>query len=153
MEPIATDPEVTPSSLVEHRTLSVISKKRKYVLLFLFAVAQFIDSSNISALFSAVPTIAKDLPMTPGQSVWLISGYQLTFASFLLLVSLFSKYRLILMWFLTKRVAEWAMSTVQVRFYNSPVQHIDVTWIDRTPLYWRFRFCWCIFTDCRIYQR
>jgi predicted MFS family arabinose efflux permease len=67
-----------------------ISKARKYVLLLLFSVAQFIDVCNISSLFSAVPTIAEELHMSPSQSVWLISGYQLTFASFLLLVRYFS---------------------------------------------------------------
>jgi hypothetical protein len=64
----------------------LLSNPRKYFLLFLFAVAQFIDVCNISSLFSAVPTIAEELSMSPSQSVWLISGYQLTFASFLLLV-------------------------------------------------------------------
>lgn len=65
----------------------VPSTLRKYVLLVVFCLAQFLDVFNNSALFSAIPTIATDLKMTGGESVWIVSATQLTFAAFLLVVS------------------------------------------------------------------
>ncbi|KLO16515.1 MFS general substrate transporter [Schizopora paradoxa] len=62
-----------------------MSPLRRYVLLVFFCLAQFLDIFNISALFSAIPTIARDLNMTGSESVWTISALQLTFASFLLI--------------------------------------------------------------------
>lgn len=61
------------------------SPLRCYTLLSLFCLAQFIDAFNLSALFSAIPSIKRDLLMTDIQAVWLISAFALTFASFLLL--------------------------------------------------------------------
>jgi predicted MFS family arabinose efflux permease len=71
-----------------HTAMEPISPVRKWLLVFFFSLAQFIDVCNISELFSAIPTIVVALGMTESQSVWLVSGYQLTFASFLLMVSL-----------------------------------------------------------------
>ncbi|KAF7796427.1 hypothetical protein EIP86_007604 [Pleurotus ostreatoroseus] len=48
-------------------------------------VAQFLDAFNNSALFSAIPSLIRDLGFTEGESTWLISAFQLTFASFLLI--------------------------------------------------------------------
>ena len=59
---------------------------RKLVLLGIFCLAQFLDSFNISALFSAIPELGISMDMTGGQSTWMISAFQLTFASFLLVV-------------------------------------------------------------------
>ncbi|KAG1897787.1 major facilitator superfamily domain-containing protein [Suillus fuscotomentosus] len=55
------------------------------ILLFLFCLAQFLDSFNNSALFSAIPALEVSMGMTESQSTWIISGFQLTFASFLLI--------------------------------------------------------------------
>ncbi|KZV88947.1 MFS general substrate transporter [Exidia glandulosa HHB12029] len=60
------------------------SPAKKYFLLALFCVAQFLDAFNISALFSAIPIMSDDLDLSTTESVWLVSAYQLTFASFLL---------------------------------------------------------------------
>jgi hypothetical protein len=68
--------------------VSYISSFRKGILLLLFSVAQFIDICNVSEMFTAIPTMARALKYTESQSVWLVSGYQLTFASFLLMVRL-----------------------------------------------------------------
>jgi MFS family permease len=62
-----------------------ISKARKLVLLVLFCIAQFLDIFNISALFSAIPTLRNDLGFDESGATWLTSAYQLTFASFLLI--------------------------------------------------------------------
>ncbi|KZP24584.1 MFS general substrate transporter [Athelia psychrophila] len=61
-----------------------ISPARKYILLITFCLAQFLDSFNNSALYSAMPSFIIDLGITEGQSTWVMSAFQLTFASFLL---------------------------------------------------------------------
>ncbi|KZP31546.1 MFS general substrate transporter [Athelia psychrophila] len=61
-----------------------ISSARKYVLLTIFCLAQFLDSFNNSALYSAMPSFIIDLGITEGQSTWIMSAFQLTFAAFLL---------------------------------------------------------------------
>ncbi|OJA09891.1 hypothetical protein AZE42_06756 [Rhizopogon vesiculosus] len=58
---------------------------RKLVLLAIFCLAQFLDSFNNSALFSAIPALDIAMGMTESQSTWIISAFQLTFASFLLI--------------------------------------------------------------------
>lgn len=60
---------------------------RRYTLLVIFCLAQFLDAFNNSALFSAIPSLVRDLGFTESDSTWLISAFQLTFASFLLVVS------------------------------------------------------------------
>jgi hypothetical protein len=60
---------------------------RKLVLLVMFCLAQFLDAFNGSALFSALPALQTSMGMTESQSTWMISAFQLTFASFLLIVS------------------------------------------------------------------
>jgi hypothetical protein len=64
------------------------SALRKFALLVVFCLAQFLDVFNNSALFSAIPIMASDLSMTTSESVWIISATQLAFSAFLLLVSL-----------------------------------------------------------------
>ncbi|OJA11344.1 hypothetical protein AZE42_04924 [Rhizopogon vesiculosus] len=58
---------------------------RKIVLLVLFCFAQFLDVFNTSAIFSALPALDISMDMTESQSTWMISAFQLTFASFLLI--------------------------------------------------------------------
>lgn len=57
----------------------------KIVLLIAFSIASFLDVAGISTLFSAVPVLSADLGLTGNQGVWLLSAYQLTLSSFLLL--------------------------------------------------------------------
>jgi MFS family permease len=54
------------------------------VLLTVCYLAQTIDSYNGAAFFVAIPPISFQLGIDSDTSVWLISAYQLTFASFLL---------------------------------------------------------------------
>lgn len=50
-----------------------ISPARKYALLITFCLAQFMDSFNNSALYSAMPSFIIDLGITEGQSTWVMS--------------------------------------------------------------------------------
>lgn len=65
--------------------LSKVSRSRKLTLLGLFTFGAFLDSFNNSALFPAIPVIANELGFDPSETVWIISGYPLTFAAFLLM--------------------------------------------------------------------
>lgn len=66
---------------------AVPSNARRYTLLLIFCVTQFLYTLTNSALFSAIPSLVRKFGFTQSQSVWIISAYQLTFASFLLMVS------------------------------------------------------------------
>ncbi|KAJ8073164.1 hypothetical protein PM082_020040 [Marasmius tenuissimus] len=68
-----------------YKTLARLPGPQKGVLLVIFCLSQFLDTYANSALFAAIPPIAVDLNITNSDSVWLISGYQLTFASLLLI--------------------------------------------------------------------
>ncbi|KAG1851174.1 MFS general substrate transporter [Suillus subluteus] len=61
------------------------SNVRRYTLLLIFCITQFIYALTNSALFSAIPSLVRKFGFTQSQSVWIISAYQLTFASFLLM--------------------------------------------------------------------
>ena len=63
-----------------------LSPARKLVLLFIFCLAQILDAFNMSSLYSALPALEISMGMTESQSTWIISAFQLTFASFLLIV-------------------------------------------------------------------
>ena len=75
------DPESLAESSRRH-----ISTGRKSILLLIFCLAQFLDTFNISELYTALPTISAQLNMNGGESIWLISAYQLSLASCLLVV-------------------------------------------------------------------
>ncbi|KAI0739621.1 MFS general substrate transporter [Daedaleopsis nitida] len=72
-------------TLVDGRVPQKYSTARRYVLLIIFCLAQFLDAFNNSALFSAIPALVDALDMTEAESTWIISAFQLTFASFLLI--------------------------------------------------------------------
>lgn len=74
-------------TLVDGRVPQKYSPARRYVLLLIFCLAQFLDAFNNSALFSAIPSLVISLGMSEAESTWIISAFQLTFASFLLIVS------------------------------------------------------------------
>ena len=58
---------------------------RRYALLAMLCMAQFLDSFNLSALFTA-NTMTESMGMSEGDTAWIVSAYQLTFGSFLLIV-------------------------------------------------------------------
>ncbi|KXN91299.1 hypothetical protein AN958_01273 [Leucoagaricus sp. SymC.cos] len=66
------------------------SSARRWFLLFLFCIAQFLEVFNSSAIFIALPAASSALHMTAQEGAWLIASYQLTFASFLLVSGRFS---------------------------------------------------------------
>ena len=76
-----------PQTLSDGADRQQISSLRRYFLLVLFCLAQFMDAFNSSALFAAIPTLTQDFHFATGESTWIVSAYQLTFASFLLIVS------------------------------------------------------------------
>ncbi|CCM01857.1 uncharacterized protein FIBRA_03928 [Fibroporia radiculosa] len=72
-------------TLVDGRIPQRFSPFRRYLLLMVFCFAQFLDSVNNSALFSAIPALENSLGINESESTWVISAFQLTFASFLLI--------------------------------------------------------------------
>ncbi|OAX40409.1 MFS general substrate transporter [Rhizopogon vinicolor AM-OR11-026] len=81
---------VSPDRPAQRETLvndrpNELPLSRKVVLLAISCLAQFLDVFNASALFSALPALEMSMRMTESQSTWMISAFQLTFASFLLI--------------------------------------------------------------------
>jgi hypothetical protein len=77
---------LSPAGTLVDDGLKELSPARKQVLLFIFCLAQILDAFNISSLYSALPALEISMGMTESQSTWIISAFQLTFASFLLIV-------------------------------------------------------------------
>jgi len=65
--------------------LANANKWKKLILLIFFCVSQFVEAVNLCALFTSIVDIAPELDLNDSDAVWLLSAYQLTFASFLLL--------------------------------------------------------------------
>lgn len=86
-DPLALDAAIRKIEEEDLAMSPVLSTFRRYVLLLIFCLAQFLDAFNNSALFPAIPTLVDALGMTSSEQVWIISAFQLTFASFLLIVS------------------------------------------------------------------
>ncbi|KAG1796350.1 major facilitator superfamily domain-containing protein [Suillus plorans] len=68
-----------------HHEPKKLSATRRLSLLFMFCLAQFLDTVNNSAFLSAIPALEASMGMTESQYTWTLSAYQLTFASFLLI--------------------------------------------------------------------
>ncbi|THG96869.1 hypothetical protein EW026_g5038 [Hermanssonia centrifuga] len=89
MLPVPSEPKarmLSPAqTLVDGKIPQRHSTARRYLLLVVFCLAQFLDAFNNSALFSAIPRLVIDLGMSVSESTWIISAFQLTFASFLLI--------------------------------------------------------------------
>ncbi|KZT65692.1 MFS general substrate transporter [Daedalea quercina L-15889] len=83
--PSSSNPLSPTQTLVDGRVPQKYSAARRYLLLLIFCLAQFLDAVNNSALFSAIPDLENDLGIDEAQSTWVISAFQLTFASFLLI--------------------------------------------------------------------
>ncbi|KAF7770757.1 hypothetical protein Agabi119p4_6731 [Agaricus bisporus var. burnettii] len=64
--------------------LAALSLRRKIALTAFLCLAQFLDTFANSALFAAFPPISVELGISNSNAVWIISGYQLTFAALLL---------------------------------------------------------------------
>jgi hypothetical protein len=70
--------------------LAALPLLRKIALTVFLCLAQFLDTFANSTLFAAFPPISIELGISNSNAVWLISGYQLTFAALLLGVRVFS---------------------------------------------------------------
>lgn len=80
------------ASVAEHAQPRNITNFRRILLFIVFCLAMFLDSFNLSALFAATSVLTKQFDLTEGESSWVISAFQLTYASFLLVVSLHFGY-------------------------------------------------------------
>ena len=87
-------PEKTEANTTEMKdkyipssTRPTFSPLRRYCLLVMFCLAQYLDVFNNSSLLTAIPVISKELGMSTDESVWIVSALQLSFAAFLLVVS------------------------------------------------------------------
>ncbi|KAF9262403.1 MFS general substrate transporter [Marasmius fiardii PR-910] len=74
----------SPSPSEPLSPLASLPGGRKGLLLAIYCFAQFLDTFNNSALFTSIPPISAALKITNANSVWLLSGYQLTFSAFML---------------------------------------------------------------------
>ena len=79
---------VSPAESLANEPTKQLSLARKLVLLLMFCFAEFLNAFNNAALFPAIPPLEDSMDITESQSVWIISAFQLTFASFLLIVCL-----------------------------------------------------------------
>jgi hypothetical protein len=74
-------------ALMDGKSPAKHSPVRKNVLLMLFCLAAFLDAFNNNSLYSALPSLVLSLSITESETTWVMSAFQLTFASFLLIVS------------------------------------------------------------------
>ncbi|WWC67475.1 uncharacterized protein I206_101383 [Kwoniella pini CBS 10737] len=77
-------------ALQRHKSTTVngaeikLSQKRKWFLLLVFSVAQYLDIASYSGLFVFTDAILNDLDILYESSSWIITAYSVTFAAFLL---------------------------------------------------------------------
>jgi hypothetical protein len=79
------DVEKKSTPIPVDNVLAKSNKYKKLLLLIFFCISQFIEAVNLCALFTSIVDIAPILHLDDSDAVWLLSAYQLTFASFLLL--------------------------------------------------------------------
>ncbi|WVQ82157.1 hypothetical protein IAT38_004285 [Cryptococcus sp. DSM 104549] len=60
------------------------SQTKKWLLLVVFCVAEYLDIASICAMFVFTDSIANDLDIIYTQSSWIVTSYNITFAAFLL---------------------------------------------------------------------
>ncbi|KAF9242846.1 major facilitator superfamily domain-containing protein [Melanogaster broomeanus] len=75
----------SPAPTLADEPANQLSLARKLVLLSMFCLAQLLDAFNNSALISAIPVLEESMGITESQSAWVLSAFQLTFSSFLLI--------------------------------------------------------------------
>ncbi|WVQ81118.1 hypothetical protein IAT38_003240 [Cryptococcus sp. DSM 104549] len=76
-------PDTPDAELYDH-PLAQLSPLRKGVLLFIFALADFLDVCNVSGVAIAVAQISLDIDLETSQAVWIITSYSICFSAFLL---------------------------------------------------------------------
>ncbi|EKM82252.1 hypothetical protein AGABI1DRAFT_126582 [Agaricus bisporus var. burnettii JB137-S8] len=68
----------------ENDRLATLPFRRKIALTAFLCLAPFLDTLANASLFAAFPPISLDLGISNSNAVWIVSGYQLTFAALLL---------------------------------------------------------------------
>ena len=63
-----------------------VSNARRYVLFATFCVANMLDAYNLNALFTALPVLKRVFALDEADASWVMSAFELTYASFLLIV-------------------------------------------------------------------
>lgn len=114
-------------TLVNGRFPQKYSFARRYVLLLIFCLAQFLDAANNSALFSAIPSLVEAFNITESESTWIISAFQLTFASFLLIVSISPSCDVSVSHSFAPSLERSAISTIQVSLMWRVHRHSLIT--------------------------
>ncbi|KAF8429939.1 major facilitator superfamily domain-containing protein [Boletus edulis BED1] len=77
--------QASPREAVTDEPAKGFSLTRKVFLLLMLCSAQFLDAFNNTALVPAIPTLMGSTGITGSQSAWIISAFNLTSASFLLI--------------------------------------------------------------------
>ena len=62
------------------------SSARRHVHLFIFCLAEFPAIFSVSAMFPAIPSVARDLHIPENDLTWIINSFNLTASAFLLIV-------------------------------------------------------------------
>ena len=79
------------SSVIETSTHSPsrkISNARRYFLFAVLCIANILDAYNLNALFTGLPALKEAFGLSEVDASWVVSVFQLTYASFLLIVRL-----------------------------------------------------------------
>lgn len=74
--------------MLEQSSRPPLSDARRIVLLLVFCLAMFLDAFNLTALFAALPALKERFNLDESKSSWIVSAFQLTYAAFLLVVSI-----------------------------------------------------------------
>ncbi len=60
-------------------------QRRRWAVLALLCVAQFVDVLDVNAVIVALPAVGRDLGFSPEDLQWVVTAYVLFFGGFLLL--------------------------------------------------------------------
>ncbi|RPD57986.1 MFS general substrate transporter [Lentinus tigrinus ALCF2SS1-7] len=79
----------TPISSIEPRLRTTqrvrISNARRYFLFAIFCIANLLDAYNLNALFAGLPALKAAFGLDEVDASWVMSAFELTYASFLLI--------------------------------------------------------------------
>ncbi|TFK33520.1 major facilitator superfamily domain-containing protein [Crucibulum laeve] len=76
--------EISSNAVDVSKGPTSLTPLRKILILSILCAAQFFDIFNAVASIVSLPQISEDLNFKPGTIQWILSGYTLTFASFML---------------------------------------------------------------------
>ena len=79
------EPAPAPAAAADAR--AHISNARRYFLFAIFCIANLLDAYNLNAIFAGLPALKNAFGLSEVDASWVMSGFELTYASFLLIVS------------------------------------------------------------------